>query len=85
MKAMAETDLTVVGTLIGVPIIFYLFKLIYRIIFHPLAAFPGPKLAALTFKYEYYYDGLKGGQFTEQISRMHDRYGQESCPARPTY
>ena len=80
MKVMAETNLTVTGTLIGVPIIYYLFKLIYRVIFHPLAAFPGPKLAALTFKYEYYYDGLKDGRFTEQISRMHDKYGQKYLP-----
>jgi hypothetical protein len=83
MKVMAETKLTLqsVATLIAVPIIYYLFKLIYRVIFHPLAGFPGPKLAALTFKYEYYYDGLKDGRYTEQISRMHDKYGQNYLPS----
>ena len=50
-------------------------KAIYRITFHPLAKFPGPILAALSYKYEFYFDGIKGGQYTKEIARLHQIYG----------
>jgi hypothetical protein len=37
--------------------------------------FPGPKLAALTLWYEFYYDVIKGGKYTWEIGRMHEKYG----------
>lgn len=48
---------------------------IYRIFFHPLANFPGPKLAACTLWYEFYYDAMLGGQWVWEIQRMHNKYG----------
>jgi len=50
-------------------------KALYRITLHPLAKFPGPILAALTYKYEFYFDGIKGGQYTKEIARLHQIYG----------
>ncbi|KAL7957986.1 putative cytochrome P450 [Trichoderma compactum] len=56
--------------------IVYLFCLvIYRLYFSPLAKFPGPKLAAISKWYEFYYDVILRGQFTFQIQRMHKKYG----------
>ncbi|KIX08918.1 uncharacterized protein Z518_03575 [Rhinocladiella mackenziei CBS 650.93] len=48
---------------------------IYRLLFHPLARFPGPKLAGISYWYEYYYDVSKKGRFIWKIMELHERYG----------
>ncbi len=55
----------------------YLSRLIYNVYFHPLRAFPGPKLAAATRWYEGYFDNLvsHGGQYMYEIDRMHEQFG----------
>lgn len=48
---------------------------IHRIYLSPLARFPGPKLAAATDWYEFYYQVCLGGKYIYQIEKMHQRYG----------
>ncbi|KAI1163814.1 cytochrome P450 family protein [Nemania serpens] len=50
-------------------------KVIYRLFLHPLAKFPGPKLAAGTFLYEGYYDVIQRGKYVHRIEEMHRQYG----------
>lgn len=51
------------------------FGAIYRLFFHPLSRFPGPRAAALTRWYEFYYDVVKPGQFIWKIESLHEKYG----------
>lgn len=44
-------------------------------VFSPLSTIPGPKLAALTYWYEIYYDVWLGGQYFRSIADMHKKYG----------
>jgi hypothetical protein len=45
--------------------------------FHPLSKFPGPRFAALTLWWQFYYDIFLdgGGKLLTQLERLHKRYG----------
>ncbi|KAK3346444.1 cytochrome P450 family protein [Lasiosphaeria hispida] len=47
----------------------------YRLVLSPLAKFPGPRLAALSNWYEFYYDVILQGKFTAHIQQLHKKYG----------
>jgi hypothetical protein len=47
----------------------------YRLYLSPLAKFPGPKLAAVTKWYEFYYEVVLNGQFTFNVQELHKKYG----------
>ena len=49
--------------------------IINRLFLSPLAHIPGPKLAALTSWYEFYYDVVKPGKFVWKIKDLHAEYG----------
>lgn len=48
-----------------------------RLFYHPLSHIPGPKLAALTWWYEFYYDVIQPGRYIFKIQELHQEYG--SC------
>lgn len=47
----------------------------YRLYFHPINKFPGPKLAAVTSLYGFYFNVVKGGRYLWEIEKMHKKYG----------
>jgi len=55
---------------------------VYRLYLSTLAAFPGPKLAALSNWYAAYYDVYLDGQLTTKIRELHEQYG--SFPSKST-
>lgn len=54
--------------------------LAYRLVLSPLAKYPGPKIAAASNWYEFYYDVVKQGNFTAHIQTLHDKYGMFTPP-----
>lgn len=49
-------------------------KSVYNIYFHPLARFPGPKLAAASIWWETYVDVVKG-ELSLTLIDLHAKYG----------
>ncbi|KNG90313.1 benzoate 4-monooxygenase cytochrome P450 [Aspergillus nomiae NRRL 13137] len=48
---------------------------VYRLFFHPLCKFPGPKLAAISHLYEFYYDVICNGSYLCKLEQLHQKYG----------
>lgn len=46
-----------------------------RLFFHPLSRFPGPRLAALTYYYQGYFEVLRDGGLVEHLETLHAIYG----------
>ncbi|KAL3465726.1 cytochrome P450 [Aspergillus heterothallicus] len=53
------------------------YLVIYRLYFHPLRHFPGPKIAAVTFWYEVYHDWFRGPYpgWSWNVDKLHRQYG----------
>lgn len=56
-------------------LVYFASLIFYRLFLHPLAKFPGPKLAAITRYYEGYFDVILNGQYTFKIALLHQQYG----------
>ncbi|KAK4233754.1 hypothetical protein C8A03DRAFT_47769 [Achaetomium macrosporum] len=63
------------SNIVGAIIVYYGTLVFYRLFLHPLARFPGPRLAAVSRWYEGYYDLVLGGQYTLKIRELHKQYG----------
>ena len=71
---------------VGATVLLYCVTLaVYRLYLHPLARFPGPKLAAVTRYYEGYYDLYQSGKYTFKIAELHKHYGKEFQPPLPRF
>ncbi|KAK0656434.1 cytochrome P450 CYP542B3 [Cercophora newfieldiana] len=61
--------------LLGLLAIYTIYGAIWRLYFSPIAHIPGPRLAALTWWYEFYYDIILGGQYVYKMKDLHKEYG----------
>jgi hypothetical protein len=57
-------------------IIYHVSLIIYRLVWHPLASIPGPKLAASTNLYGAYHDLILGGSLVRKVAQLHEKYGK---------
>jgi cytochrome P450 len=55
--------------------VYLIYLIFYRLYLSPISHIPGPKLAAVTFWYEYYYDVVNYGQYIFKIRDLHKQYG----------
>lgn len=69
-----------VAGLTALLVVYVLSTLVYRLYLHPLAKFPGPRLAAATDLYEQYFDIWRQGEWIWEIQRMHSVYGAFTYP-----
>lgn len=63
-------------------VVYVLGLYVYRAFYDSLSHIPGPKLAAATLWYEFYYDVIKKGRYAWEIGKMHEKYGGSSPVAR---
>lgn len=52
------------------------YLIISRLYFSPISHIPGPKLAAATWWYDFYYQVVQGGKFYKKIAELHKQYGE---------
>jgi hypothetical protein len=71
--AIAYTDIITIFIFLG--LLCTVSLAFIRLWLSPIAAFPGPKLAAVTFWYEFYYDWILTGKYYQRIKELHDEYG----------
>lgn len=55
-----------------------LYGAIWRLYLSPVAHIPGPRIAALTFWNEFYYDVSLGGKYTWKLLEYHKQYGMHA-------
>lgn len=75
----AVLSVTNILSLFGIWVIYYLLVAAYNVSpFHPLYRFPGPKVAAISYFYEGYFDWWLVGRYGKVIRSMHEKYGEHS-------
>ena len=62
-------------TILLVLLVYVVLRSIYRLTLHPLAKFPGPKLAAVSSMYGASYDLPKNSSYVKMMPALHDKYG----------
>ncbi len=78
MDRLISLDLSALGIIKALALCFvihFVILVLYRLQFSPLAEVPGPRFAAASLWYEFYYDVIKRGSYIWKIQEMHKQYG----------
>lgn len=51
------------------------YLILSRTLFSPLRHIPGPRLAALSSWYEFYFDVIQPGRYAFKIKELHEKHG----------
>lgn len=70
---MSNLVLPIIQTLLWIACLVLL--AVCRVLYSPLAKFPGPRMAAITTWYQAYYDIWLGGQYFRKLNELHTKYG----------
>lgn len=73
MLSLSLLSLSLIGIILVIA--YGIVLAIYRLYCSPISHFPGPKLAAATFWYQFYYDVILGGQYVWNTRELHKKYG----------
>jgi hypothetical protein len=77
LRVDSWSKFTIASALLALYILYLFGVAIHRLYFSRYAKFPGPKLAALTYGYMFYYDVLAGdGQYMFKIKDLHEEYSK---------
>lgn len=75
LSSITSSPQSVSIALVSVLLLIFIARRVYSVYFGPLSQFPGPKLAAATLWYEFYYDVILQGHYTFKIKELHKKYG----------
>lgn len=81
IKKILMKMLSWLSFMVAAALLYRTFQLIKNIFFHSLSHIPGPRLAAASRLYEWYYDCVLIGQYCFKIRDLHDEYGNEFSPS----
>ena len=74
----ANTQSITVAVALGLVFAALAYTIISRIYLSPLSRFPGPKVAAVTKAYQFYFDVVKRGKLPWELKRLHEHHGKSS-------
>lgn len=76
-QIFSEPYSVIVGIFLAI-LSYRIYVVVFRIYFHRLANFPGPKLAAASTLYRAYFQCWKDGLMLEKATELHEIYGSVS-------
>lgn len=76
LSAVTGSFVSPIAVGVGLVVVYNIALALYRLTLHPLAKFPGPKFAAVSGWYEFWYELNHRGDFLWHIRDLHDKYGK---------